>query len=84
MSVALVLLLASVAAAVNGRECKNIPGDPDWPSQQQWASLNKTVGGKLIKTVPLASVCHSEGTFARFNESACDTLKGQWDYSQVQ
>ncbi|KAI8633358.1 FAD binding domain protein [Xylariaceae sp. FL1651] len=83
MSRSLIIMLASVAATVLGQQCKNIPGDANWPSQDQWASLNKTIGGKLIATVPLASVCHSEGTFARLNESACDTLKGQWDYSEV-
>ncbi|KAI1119785.1 hypothetical protein F5Y10DRAFT_290963 [Nemania abortiva] len=83
MPLSLVLLLASVVATARGQECKNIPGDPNWPSQEEWASLNKTTGGNLIATVPLASVCHSEGQFAHFNESACDILKGEWDYSQV-
>ncbi|KAI1282804.1 FAD binding domain protein [Xylaria sp. FL0933] len=83
MSRSLVFLLASAAATACGQDCRNIPGDTNWPSQTEWASLNKTIGGNLIATVPLASVCHSEGSFARFNESACDILKGLWDYSQV-
>ncbi|KAI1425160.1 hypothetical protein F5Y12DRAFT_784923 [Xylaria sp. FL1777] len=81
--VSLVLLLASVAATACGQQCKNIPGDPNWPSQEDWASLNETTDGRLIATVPLASVCHSIGSLARFNGSECDILKGLWDYSEV-
>ncbi|GAP88681.1 putative FAD binding domain protein [Rosellinia necatrix] len=83
MLLSLAFLLASVAATTCGRKCKNIPGDSNWPSQDEWASLNETIGGNLIATVPLASVCHSQGAFALLNESACDILKGQWDYSEV-
>ncbi|KAI0392954.1 hypothetical protein F5Y17DRAFT_467215 [Xylariaceae sp. FL0594] len=77
------LLFFAVTVTAHVPQCKNIPGDPNWPSQRVWARLNETLGGKLIATVPLASVCHSHGTFARYNESACTALQGQWDYSQV-
>ncbi|TGJ81845.1 hypothetical protein E0Z10_g6919 [Xylaria hypoxylon] len=67
-----------------GQRCKSIPSDPTWPSQEIWRKLNETVGGSLISTVPLASVCHSNGSYARFyDDSACSTLKQQFDYSEV-
>lgn len=80
----LLLVVASAVTAAHGHSCKNIPGDPNWPVWAEWDALNKTIGGKLISTVPLASVCHSEGEFALYNETACAALQTRWDWSQVQ
>lgn len=66
--------------ATKRRDCKNVPGDTGWPTSQDWAKLNQTVGGRLIATVPAASVCHGK----TYDESACDTLRGGWDFPQVQ
>ncbi|KKY37574.1 putative isoamyl alcohol [Diaporthe ampelina] len=38
--------------------CRCLPGDACWPATSSWDSLNTTVGGKLIATVPIGSVCH--------------------------
>lgn len=84
MSFILLVILVPFVAAGLAQSCRNIPGDVDWPTQQEWASLNTTVGGRLIATVPLASVCHDEGEFAQYNETACDALRQRWDLSQVQ
>ncbi|EHK20934.1 uncharacterized protein TRIVIDRAFT_59399 [Trichoderma virens Gv29-8] len=54
--------------------CKNIPGDAGWPGTQAWTQLNRTVGGRLIATVPLAEVCHAP----TYSEAACDDLRKQW------
>ncbi|KAK6829556.1 FAD binding domain protein [Apiospora arundinis] len=35
--------------------CKCFPGDPCWPSESEWAAFNRTVGGRLVATVPLAA-----------------------------
>lgn len=54
--------------------CKTLPGDLDWPKQEEWSELNKTVGGRLIATVPVASACHNP----TFNSDICDELKIDW------
>lgn len=35
--------------------CRFLPGDAEWPNDATWSRLNKTVGGRLIDTVPVAS-----------------------------
>ncbi|OTA54801.1 FAD-binding domain-containing protein [Hypoxylon sp. EC38] len=61
-------------------KCKVIPGDLGWPSPDSWAALNKTLGGKLIATIPLASVCHIG---SHYDQAACTSLKKVWDYGQT-
>ncbi|KAL9110540.1 MAG: hypothetical protein Q9227_004898 [Pyrenula ochraceoflavens] len=51
--------------------CRCMIGDPCWPTEDVWSKLNSTVGGRLIKTVPLASPCHDP----TYNAEACDALK---------
>ena len=55
--------------------CRYLPGDLGWPSKDAWAVLNSTVGGRLIQTVPLASVCHDPS----YNQEKCDGLREAWD-----
>lgn len=31
------------------------PGDPDWPSEDDWAELARRLGGRLIEPIPLAA-----------------------------
>ncbi|KAL4792159.1 hypothetical protein BDV19DRAFT_368985 [Aspergillus venezuelensis] len=57
--------------------CKAFPGDAAWPSSGAWNALNRTVGGRLIATVPLPSVCH-QSPFGTFNEDACAAIKSEW------
>jgi len=58
----------------DARECYRLPGDPDWPSDKAWSTLNSTVNGNLVATVPIGSPCHDP----TYDASACDTLKTQW------
>ncbi|KAK7911691.1 hypothetical protein PG985_014172 [Apiospora marii] len=58
----------------NVSHCHVLPGDQDWPSTPAWDTLNTTIGGKLIKTVPIGTVCHSPG----YNEVACQELQNKW------
>jgi len=76
--VAVLFLLNRHVSAVPS--CRFIPGDEGWPSQSDWDRLNRTVRGRLIATVPLASVCHTP----TYSETACDSLKQQWDLSPTQ
>lgn len=76
------LLLLATAAKTQASFCRNIPGDDGWPAETEWTQLNKTVGGRLIATIPQASVCHSS-PYDDFNETACEVLKTGWDYAQT-
>ncbi|KAI1773217.1 FAD-binding domain-containing protein [Hypoxylon cercidicola] len=59
--------------------CKYLPGDANWPSQDEWAALNSTVGGSLIATVPLGSPCHDP----TYDEEKCTSLQENWLYSSI-
>ena len=77
-------LFGAVAYALaSSGACKHIPGDHGFPSPAQWQGLNHTVDGRLIATVPRASVCHSE-PFQNFDAEACAALKPEWDFPQAQ
>lgn len=54
------LFQSGASTAVNNTSgCKVYPGDPEWPSDEAWAGLNKLTDNRLIaKPVPLASVCY--------------------------
>ena len=81
------LLPRSAHAAPQGSygasNCKPMPGDPHWPSDSDWASLNKSVSGKLLAPVPPASVCFpSPGKFVLPAQSAaCAEVAASWDNS---
>ncbi|KAI1111784.1 FAD-binding domain-containing protein [Nemania sp. NC0429] len=60
--------------------CKPIPGDPTWPSLAEWGKLNRTVGGRLIATLPIAHVCHDP----TYSDEECIALRNQWGISELQ
>jgi hypothetical protein len=60
--------------------CKAVPGSPDWPSDADWNSLNKAVGGRLLKPGPPASVCHRG--WSNYNAAACEELESGWKNSE--
>ncbi|CAG8961380.1 hypothetical protein HYFRA_00013327 [Hymenoscyphus fraxineus] len=62
------------------RDCKVFPGDTDWPSENSWDVLNRTVGGALIRTVPLAASCY-EG--ASYDKTQCDFITQNWQDSSI-
>ncbi|KAI0812952.1 putative FAD-dependent isoamyl alcohol oxidase [Xylaria sp. FL0064] len=70
-------LLTSVDAT-----CRSIPGDADWPNEETWTQLNTTIQGRLIQTIPQASVCHT-APFSAFNQDACNTLQTTWSLSET-
>lgn len=57
-------------------DCKCFPGDACWPSIKDWDKLNKTVDGRLIATVPLASPCYD--SWGNYNEDICENLQELW------
>lgn len=81
-------ILAGSAAASNGTcsspysglpQCKVTPADPEWPSIAEWQSLNSSVGGALLTTVPAASSCYSGNPFD--SPDSCDDVIDGWGYS---
>ncbi|KAI1383023.1 FAD-binding domain-containing protein [Hypoxylon trugodes] len=69
--------------------CRSIPGDADWPDPNAWDTLNRTVGGNLIATTPISSVCHhssslgTTGSISDYDKEACDTLRNNWFFPQT-
>ncbi|KAJ4353059.1 Zinc finger E-box-binding homeobox 1 [Ascochyta clinopodiicola] len=70
---------ATFASGQSASRCKTFPGDKAWPSTSEWNSFNRTVGGRLVATVPLGSPCHG----STFDNTTCEALKGQWQYEKV-
>ncbi|KAL4762065.1 uncharacterized protein BDW70DRAFT_167241 [Aspergillus foveolatus] len=74
----LLAVLLAVAAAPGrptiNSTCRYLPNDPQWPSTEQWQQLNNSVGGRLIRGIPLASPCHGE----EYNNITCGALQERW------
>lgn len=70
--------LASAAPLVRNYDaCRALPGDPDWPQEEEWETLNRTVGGRLIRGVPLAEAsCYSINVSA--TSEACVKVQREW------
>lgn len=69
-----------ISTRASAATCRCLPGDACWPATSSWDSLNSTVGGKLIATVPIGSVCHDP----TYDEAACTALRDSWVLPQTQ
>ncbi|KAF7377586.1 hypothetical protein MSAN_00181300 [Mycena sanguinolenta] len=47
------------AASNTTSRCRNVPGNPGYPSAAEWDALNTTVFGRLVTVVPSAKFCAS-------------------------
>lgn len=70
----------NVAPPGKSWSCKCFPGDACWPSEREWNALNRTVGGRLIATVPLAQACHDPN----FDPVRCEALRKDWQNPTLQ
>ncbi|KAF7950063.1 hypothetical protein EAE96_007364 [Botrytis aclada] len=75
----LIIWPASAIPANRNKSCRYLPDDLQWPSVQGWNELNGTVGGRLIKTIPLGSPCHDP----TYDGNACAYLQDSWDVPQI-
>lgn len=66
-------LVMSNPAPDKAKQCRPVPGDPDWPSPDKWAALNRTVSGHLIAPVPPAAPCHADQP--NYDPATCANLK---------
>jgi hypothetical protein len=57
-------------------ECKAIPGSSDWPSDDEWAKLNTSISGRLLKPPPPGAVCHPDQP--TFDAASCHIVAADW------
>ena len=76
------LAAATTVAAVASSQCRVLPGDEDWPQSKDWASLNQTLQGRLIESVPAASVCH-DAPFNNYDAEKCAELQNTWHQNKL-
>jgi hypothetical protein len=69
-----------VRANASTGACRTMAGDLTWPSPSTWQAFNTSVGGRLVATVPLASVCHSP----HYNATACAVVQANWNVAEFQ
>lgn len=77
--VSLELLVCGLTAAsyIPDRGCKAHPDDKSlWPSHASWASLNHTLGGKLLQPPPPGGVCHPGQP--NYVAGQCATVAKEW------
>lgn len=72
--------LVALAASAIASDCHCLPTDSCWPAPSAWASLNTTVGGSLIATVPIGSPCHAP----HYDAVACASIKANWTKPEPQ
>ncbi|KAH6615155.1 hypothetical protein C7974DRAFT_60153 [Boeremia exigua] len=73
------LVAPAIAGAVpfqTSPACKLTPHDSSWPSADDWASLNTTIGGSLIHSLPAASSCWSGNPYS--SSISCETATDKW------
>src|ERR1700742_5152695 len=56
--------------------CKATTRGAEWPSDAEWAQLNRLVGGNLLKPLPAAAPCHVGSPV--FNATECEHVKSNW------
>ncbi|CAG7966762.1 unnamed protein product [Penicillium nalgiovense] len=74
-----VYILSSGLVAAYASDCKCGPSDPCWPTSAEWASLNDTLTGHLLKAVPPASACYK--TEDNYNVAECKRIVEEWTTS---
>ncbi|KAF2458352.1 FAD binding domain protein [Lineolata rhizophorae] len=76
------LLLGFVHNTTSTSSCRCFPGDLCWPTPEDWDAFNSTLGGKLVATIPIASVCHYDN-FEAYDEEACAALRDIWFFPET-
>lgn len=56
--------------------CKTMPGDFLWPVDLVWNIFDILLGGRLIKTVPLAAPCYTD--WPEYNATKCAAITADW------
>ena len=61
-----------VNATYQGPKCRVAPGDPEWPTFEDWTKFNKTLGGVLLQPSPPGAVCYRN--HPRYDAAQCAFL----------
>lgn len=61
-------------------QCRCFPGEACWPSQQDWSSFNKTLGGRLIRPALLGQPCHDP----HYDAEKCKAIQKEWTIADIQ
>ncbi|KAK0186502.1 FAD-binding domain-containing protein [Armillaria mellea] len=56
------IVLGLYASFTDAHFCRTVPGDPSFPSDEEWDSLNSSISGRLVKAVPSAQFCNAHGS----------------------
>lgn len=64
----------SLAHGIPSAQCLCLPGEPCWPAPATWSTLNTTVGGALVQTIPIGNPCHDPN----YDAAACTALQQNW------
>ncbi|KAF2135655.1 uncharacterized protein K452DRAFT_293052 [Aplosporella prunicola CBS 121167] len=67
-------LLVLAHQVASNQTCRCIPGDACWPSGYEWARFNASIGGKLVASQQLASVCHDP----TYDAAQCNYMRQNW------
>lgn len=73
------LAYATSISSYSRPQCKTTTSSKDWPSDTEWANLNKSISGHLLKPNPPGAVCHPEQP--TFNTEACLAAQRGWKVS---
>lgn len=76
---ALLLCSAALASPTEPPKCKLSPFDKAWPIDAEWAALNESISGSLIKTRPAASSCYKTNPFD--SPLKCNVVEANWTQS---
>ncbi|KAK7983913.1 hypothetical protein PG989_011315 [Apiospora arundinis] len=60
--------------------CKAALGSPGWPTDEDWANYNISIGGRLIKTSPPGAICHQDQP--NYDSSRCANVLARWFTSE--
>lgn len=58
--------------------CRCFPSDDCWPSPKEWSEFNRSVNGRLVATVPIASPCHDSFPGVKYDAERCAEILANW------
>ena len=58
--------------------CKVFPGDLQWPSDDDWEALDSATDGPLLKPLPQAHICYTNGTGISVDNATCQAMTDHW------
>ncbi|TVY12592.1 FAD-linked oxidoreductase patO, partial [Lachnellula arida] len=68
------LVFSATTVSSSQPTCRYLPTDAKWPDQTVWDHMNQTVGGRLIRGVPLGQPCYTP----QFSAEECSRIQEEW------